>query len=84
MEIVWKFFGHFLEDFWGILWAFFGNFLGIDLFDKVLVFVKILSKWRRKEGRRISILRSARSKLIELKNVRHKAFLAIKNCNVAI
>ena len=26
---------------------------GIDLFDKILVFVKILSKWRRKEeGRR--------------------------------
>ena len=37
---------------------------GIDLFVKILVFVKILSQWRRKEG----ILRSGRGKLIVLKN----------------
>jgi hypothetical protein len=40
---------------------------GIDLFVKILIFVKILSKCTRKEGRQISILRSARGKLIALK-----------------
>ena len=34
------------------------------MFVKILVFVKILSQWRSKEG----ILRSARGKLIALKN----------------
>ena len=43
------------------------NMEGIDLFVKILVFVKILSESTRKEGR-ISILRSARGKLIALKN----------------
>ena len=38
------------------------------MFVKILVFVKILSQWKRKEGRRISIVRSARGKVIALKN----------------
>ena len=38
---------------------------GIDLFVRILVFVKILGKSRREEE--ISILRSARGKLIALK-----------------
>ena len=33
----------------GILWEEFFVYIGIDLFVKILVFVKILSKWRRKE-----------------------------------
>ena len=45
---------------------------GIDLFVKILVFVKILSqctrKEGRKEGRKISIFRSARASSIALKN----------------
>ena len=43
----WKFLGIFGGEF-------FGNSLEIDLFVKILVFVKILSQWRRKkEGGRI-------------------------------
>ena len=65
-----KFFGRiFWEDFWeeflrGILWEEFFVYIGIDLFVKILVFVNILSQWRR---RKISILRSA-CKHIALKN----------------
>ena len=54
------FFGRFLwEDFLlgGILWEKVFVYIGIDLFVKILVFVKILSQWRRT---RIYILRSAR------------------------
>ena len=49
------------------------NMEGMDLFVKILVYVKILSQCTRKEGRkeggRILILRSARGKLNALKNV---------------
>ena len=50
-----KFFGRiFLEGFLGGLlegffWEEFFVYIGIDLFVKILVFVKILSQWRRKE-----------------------------------
>ena len=40
----------------------------IDLFVKILVFVKILSQCTRKGGRKIEILRIVRDKLITLKN----------------
>ena len=58
MEFIWEdFFGKiFLEDFLvgflggGILWEKFFVYIGIDLFVKILVFVKILSK--SKEGRK--------------------------------
>jgi hypothetical protein len=41
----------YLEDFLGgILWEEFFVYIGIDLFVKILVFVKILSQWRRKEN----------------------------------
>jgi hypothetical protein len=40
----------------GLLEGFFGEeffiYIRIDLFVKILVFVKILSQWRRKEGRK--------------------------------
>ena len=50
--------GFFWEDFWEdffgriirrIFWEEFFVYIGIDLFVKILVFVKILSQWRRKE-----------------------------------
>ena len=49
------FFGRIIwRIFWGgILWEEFFVYIGIDLFVKILVFVKILSKSRRKEGGRI-------------------------------
>jgi hypothetical protein len=45
------------EMFWSnflgrILWEEFFVYIGIDLFVKILVFVKILSQWRTKEGRK--------------------------------
>ena len=49
------FFGRiFLEDFFGrIIWRIFGEeffvYIGIDLFVKILVFIQILSQWRRKK-----------------------------------
>jgi hypothetical protein len=55
-EIFWEdFFGRIIwRIFWGgILWEEFFVYIGIDLFVKILVFVKILSKSRRKEGGRI-------------------------------
>ena len=53
--------------FLGILRDFFGNMEGIHLFVKILVFVKILSQWRRrKEGQEIRSL-EVRRKLIALK-----------------
>ena len=64
-----KFFGMmFLER---ILWeeflhCYYLNMEGIDLFVKILVFVKILSQCAMKVGK-ISILRSARGKKIALK-----------------
>ena len=46
------------------------------MFVKIMVFVKILGKGRRrKEGGRISILRSARGKLIALKKTFNFFFL---------
>ena len=58
--------GFFGEDFFGR--NFFGrNSLEIDLFVKILVFVKILFQWRRKEDEFL-ILRSARGKLIAFKD----------------
>ena len=46
-----RFFGKYLGKFWGkflrILWAIWIQ-KGIDLFVKILIFVKILSEWRRK------------------------------------
>ena len=45
--------GLFWEDFWEDFWGGILCYIGINLFVKILVFVKILSKWRRKEeGRR--------------------------------
>ena len=68
----WKFFRNslgFLRDIFGdllrnflkivILGEFLGNMKRIDLFVKILVFVKILSQWRRKEeGRKDKKYRS--------------------------
>ena len=49
-ELIRNFFGRiFWEDFFGRNSLFTLNMEGIDLFVKILVFVKILSKWRRKE-----------------------------------
>ena len=45
LEKFWEFFGNSL----GILWKVYLNMEGINFFVKVLVFVKILSQWRRKE-----------------------------------
>ena len=57
MEPIFKFFwrnflgGFFWEDFFGrIFWEEFFVYIGIDLFVKILVFVKILSQGRRKEN----------------------------------
>ena len=48
--------GLFLEEFFGRNSLFYFNVEGIDLFVKILVFVKILSKSRRrKEGRRTNL-----------------------------
>ena len=47
------------------------NTEGIDLFVRILVFVKILSQGRRKKGQEISILRSAIDKLIALENPKY-------------
>ena len=54
-----EFFGKLWGKFWeksfgrnllrGILWEEFFVYIGIDLFVKILVFVNILSKWRRKK-----------------------------------
>ena len=52
--------GFFWEDFWE---EFFG-YIGIDLFVKILVFVKILSQDRRKEGEFL-IIRSAMTDPVE-------------------
>ena len=42
--------GFFWEDFLGgFFWEEFFVYIGIDLFVKILVFVKILSQWRRRE-----------------------------------
>ena len=35
----------------GILWEIFFVYIGIDLFVKILVFVEILSQWRRRRRR---------------------------------
>ena len=44
--------GFFWENFWeDLFWEEFFVYIGIDLFVKILVFVKILSQWRRKEGK---------------------------------
>ena len=48
----------------GILWEKFFVYIGIDLFVKILVFVKILPQWRRKKFRSLE----KRGKLIALKN----------------
>ena len=40
----------------GMIWEEFFVYIGIDLFVKILVFVKILSQGRRKEGGRTRIL----------------------------
>ena len=66
--IFWEdFLGGFLG---GLLWEEFFVYIEIDLFVKILVFVKILSKWRRrKEGGRISILRSASASTSHLKKI---------------
>jgi hypothetical protein len=56
------FWENFWEDFFGriirrIFWEEFFVYIGIDLFVKILDFVKILSQWRRKEeGGRTRIL----------------------------
>jgi hypothetical protein len=56
------FLGGFLGGFFGriirrIFWEEFFVYIGIDLFVKILDFVKILSQWRRKEeGGRTRIL----------------------------
>ena len=42
--------------FWEEFWEEFFVYIGIDLFVKILVFVKILSQGRRKEGGRTRIL----------------------------
>ena len=53
--IILKVFGFFkiiLGIFYGgffFLWGVFFVYIGIDFFVEILVFVKILSKWRRKE-----------------------------------
>ena len=39
----------FWEFFWEDIWEEFFVYIGIDLFVKILVFVKILSEWKRKE-----------------------------------
>ena len=63
LEFFWDFWGIFWDvfgNFLGIFWEFFGNSLlnslesylnieGINLFVKILVFIKISSQWRRKE-----------------------------------
>ena len=61
-----------MEDCWedilgGILWEEFFVYIGIDLFVKILVFVKILSK--SKEEGRILILRSASASILLLKRI---------------
>ena len=44
----------YLEDFLGgILWEEFFVYIGIDLFVKILVFVKILSQWRRRKDKNL-------------------------------
>ena len=63
------FFFGFWGDFRGILWKFIG------LFVKILVFVKILGKGRRrKEGRKISIFRSASASSSHLKKILGETF----------
>ena len=58
--------GFILEDFWEELFG----YIGIDLFVKILFFVKILSQWRRKEGKKLRSL-EVRRKLIALKKAFH-------------
>ena len=52
---------------------------GIDLFVKILVFVKILSQWRRGGGQEFRSL-EVRRKLISLKKIRgaHLEFIEAK------
>ena len=66
-----KFFGRiFCEGFFGEdYWKVFFVYIGIDLFFKILFFVKILSQDKaRRKARKIPILRSARASSIALKN----------------
>ena len=63
-EFFWRNFfgGIFLEERFGrnclegFFWEEFLVYIGIDLFVKILDFVKILTQWRRKEGGRTRIL----------------------------
>ena len=53
MEILWDFYINSIEillEFFGISLGSFLNMEEIDLFVKILIFVKILSKWRRKKN----------------------------------
>ena len=53
----------------GILWEEFFVYIGIDLFVKILVFVKILSQGKEGRRKKISILRSASASISYLTNV---------------
>ena len=65
MEFFWKefFVRNFLEEFWEEFFV----YIGIELFVKILIFVKILSQGRRKEE--FLILRSASTSSSHLKIV---------------
>ena len=61
-------------DFLGITKSY-SNMDGINMFVKILVFVKILGKGRRrKEGRKISIFRSASASSSHLKKILGETF----------
>ena len=63
LGIFWAFFGHFL----GILWEIFGNYLVIDLFVKILVFVKLFlnEEGRRTKFKSLEVRESSSSHLIK-------------------
>ena len=61
--------GLFLEEFFGTNSLFYFNVERIDLFVKILVFIRILSKSRRRKEGRILILRSAIASTSHLKKL---------------